>query len=76
MPNELVSKIKDDIRLMDNRPSQSNQNSNWVNFRGAWVTNMVLLFSLRVFFSVVPGISTELSLTLTNIHNMKIDYKQ
>jgi len=60
---EIISKTKP----ADPYPSQVNQNSNWVNFRGAWITNFILLAFLRAFMSVIPGISTEIAWTLTNI---------
>lgn len=61
---EIISKT---AKPLSPHPTQLNPNSNWVNFRGAWVTNMVLLVFLRMFFTIIPGISTEIAWTLTNV---------
>lgn len=42
-------------------------NINWVNFRGTWTTNVLLVVALKVAMSIVPGVSRELSWSLTNI---------
>ncbi|KAI9009124.1 ORMDL family [Hyaloraphidium curvatum] len=39
----------------------------WLNEKGSWITNLIALICLKVVFSVIPGITTELSWTLTNV---------
>ncbi|KAI9189158.1 sphingolipid homeostasis protein orm1 [Blastocladiella emersonii ATCC 22665] len=47
--------------------AQANFNSDWVNYKGAWATNVFIILALRVLFGIVPAISSELAWTLTNI---------
>ncbi|KAL1920514.1 uncharacterized protein VTP21DRAFT_891 [Calcarisporiella thermophila] len=43
----------------------------WVNYKGAWVTTIILIICLKAFFGIIPGISPEASWTLTNLaYNM------
>ncbi|KAJ3185844.1 hypothetical protein HDU85_001213 [Gaertneriomyces sp. JEL0708] len=44
-----------------------NPNSHWVNLRGSWTTNLVILLLIRCTMAIVPGISSEASWTLTNL---------
>ncbi|KAI9218563.1 ORMDL family-domain-containing protein [Blastocladiella britannica] len=46
---------------------QGNPNSNWVNYKGAWLTTIIIIVLARALFGVVPGISSELAWTLTNL---------
>ncbi len=46
---------------------QANPNADWVNFRGTWFTMVVMAVALKVLFSSVPSMSTEMSWTLTNL---------
>ncbi|ORX88352.1 putative unfolded protein response protein Orm1 [Basidiobolus meristosporus CBS 931.73] len=46
---------------------QTNLNSSWVNYKGIWVFNIILIVALKVLFGVFPGISKEASWTLTNL---------
>jgi len=34
---------------------------------GAWMTNIILIFFLKFIFGIVPGITPELSWTLTTL---------
>ncbi|KAG0086626.1 hypothetical protein BGZ92_008005 [Podila epicladia] len=47
-----------------------------INNLGAWMTNFILIFFIKFFFGIIPGISPELSWTLTtltyNIFNFRI----
>ncbi|KAJ3015533.1 hypothetical protein HKX48_004558 [Thoreauomyces humboldtii] len=52
---------------MDNSVSQTNPNSTWVNLRGSWLTNLLVMVVIRLGMAIVPGISTEASWTLTNL---------
>lgn len=47
-------------------PSAPNPNANWQNKKGTWLTNLVIIWTIRLMFAVIPGISKELSWTLTN----------
>lgn len=44
-----------------------NPNSNWLHTRGSWIVLLVVLFFIRLGLAIIPGISTELSWTLTNL---------
>lgn len=46
---------------------QGNPNVDWLNFRGTWLTNVLIVVVLRVLFAAVPGISNEAAWTLTNL---------
>lgn len=39
-------------------------------FIGAWTIHIVLIFALKILFDIIPGVSQELSWTLTNISYM------
>ena len=47
-------------------PSAPNPNANWQNKKGTWLTNLVIIWTIRLMFAVIPGISKEMSWTLTN----------
>lgn len=34
---------------------------------GAWMTNFILIFFIKFFFGIIPGITPELSWTLTTL---------
>jgi hypothetical protein len=42
-------------------------NVSWVNFRGTWTTNVLLIVALKATLSILPGVSRELSWSLTNL---------
>lgn len=45
----------------------TNPNSSWLSLRGTWLTNVLIVVVLKIAFSLVPGITTEVSWTLTNL---------
>ena len=47
--------------------SLSNPHADWLNFRGTWMTNVLLTVALGVLFSCVPGMTREMIWTLTNL---------
>ncbi|KAG0006922.1 hypothetical protein BGZ65_001762 [Modicella reniformis] len=56
----------DYIQILDQH-AQTNLNSSWVNDKGAWMTNVIIIFFIKFFFGIIPGISQELSWTLTTL---------
>lgn len=44
-----------------------NPNSSWVNLRGTWLSNVLIVVVLKVAFSILPGVTPEISWTLTNL---------
>lgn len=44
-----------------------NPNSTWLSLRGTWLTNVLIAMVLKVAFSILPGVSPEISWTLTNL---------
>lgn len=44
-----------------------NPNADWLNFRGTWVTNVLLTVALGIMFGCVPGMTREMVWTLTNL---------
>jgi hypothetical protein len=54
---------------MINTSSQPNTNPNtsWLSLRGTWLTNVLIVVVLKVAFSLVPGMTPEVSWTLTNL---------
>ena len=44
-----------------------NPNSSWFNLRGAWLTNVLIVVVMKISFSILPGVSPEISWTLTNL---------
>lgn len=44
-----------------------NPNSSWLSLRGTWLTNVLIAMVLKVAFSILPGVSAEISWTLTNL---------
>jgi hypothetical protein len=45
----------------------NNPNADWLNFRGTWVTNVLIAVALKGLFACVPGMTNELAWTLTNL---------
>ncbi len=44
-----------------------NPNSSWANLRGTWISNVLIVVVLKVAFSILPGVTPEISWTLTNL---------
>ena len=51
----------------DKNMSMNNPNADWLNLRGTWVTNVLLVVVLKVLFTCVPRMTPEMSWTLTNL---------
>ena len=45
----------------------TNPNTNWLNLRGTWLTNVLLVVAFRAVFALIPGVSREVCWTLTNV---------
>lgn len=71
MINDVIARVK----RMNPHPSQVNMNSNWVNSRGAWVTNLVIIAALRYVFGIIPMISVETAWTLTNVTYLVVSFR-
>ncbi|KAF9561279.1 hypothetical protein EC968_005798 [Mortierella alpina] len=63
----LASMYKTDYVQTLDQHSQANLNSSWVNAKGAWMTNVILICFIKIFFGIIPGISQELAWTLTTL---------
>ncbi|KAF9361850.1 hypothetical protein BGX26_011074 [Mortierella sp. AD094] len=63
----LASMYKTDYVQILDQHSQANLNSSWVNDKGAWMTNVVIILFIKLFFGIIPGMSQELSWTLTTL---------
>ncbi|CAA17924.1 ORMDL family protein [Schizosaccharomyces pombe] len=69
--SSLVTKVpKPTIDDRLDQGSATNYNSNWVNYKGAWVIHIVLIAALRLIFHAIPSVSRELAWTLTNLTYM------
>lgn len=44
-----------------------NMNATWVDQRGAWIIHIVIIVLLKLFYNLLPGVTTEWSWTLTNM---------
>ena len=44
-----------------------NPNSSWLSLRGTWLTNVLIAMVLKVAFTILPGVTPEISWTLTNL---------
>ncbi|KAG0290234.1 hypothetical protein BGZ98_003546, partial [Dissophora globulifera] len=64
---KLASVYKTDYVQSLDQHSQTNLNSSWVNFKGAWMTNLILIAFLKFAFNIIPGITPEVSWTLTTL---------
>ncbi|KAJ2769015.1 sphingolipid homeostasis protein orm1 [Coemansia nantahalensis] len=51
-----------------------NPNSHWVNLKGSWTTNIVVIVALRLMFGTIPWTTPELSWTLTNLSYCLFQY--
>ncbi|ORX57223.1 ORMDL-domain-containing protein [Piromyces finnis] len=47
--------------------TDANPNSGWINHKGMWITNIIIIVILKTAFTIIPGISPEISWTLTNV---------
>ncbi|KAI3647915.1 hypothetical protein MP228_008136 [Amoeboaphelidium protococcarum] len=63
MISDLIAKTKGSSSY----PSMINPNSTWVNSKGAWTMNALVILILRIAFGIIPSVSTEIAWTLTNI---------
>ncbi|KAF9364383.1 hypothetical protein BGX34_001697 [Mortierella sp. NVP85] len=63
----LASVYKLDYIQVCDQHAQTNLNSSWVNDKGAWMTNVIIIFLIKFFFGIIPGVSQELSWTLTTL---------
>ncbi|KAL5594450.1 uncharacterized protein BROUX77_007797 [Berkeleyomyces rouxiae] len=66
-PPETLEQISDQAVL-------PNLNANWVNAKGAWTIHFVLIACTKLFFNILPGMTSEVSWTLTNITYMLSSY--
>ena len=55
------------IEEQSDQASLPNLNATWVNSKGAWIIHIVIIALLKVCYDLFPGLSQELSWTLTNI---------
>lgn len=46
--------------------TEPNLNANWVGSKGAWVIHIVIIIFLKIFYNLVPGVTNEISWSLTN----------
>ncbi|OLY81067.1 hypothetical protein AYI68_g4827 [Smittium mucronatum] len=51
-----------------------NMNSNWLNLRGSWITNVLIIFFFRFIFGVIPFFTTITAWTLTNLSYCLFQY--
>lgn len=47
--------------------AQTNPNASWLTLRGTWLTNVLIVVVLKLTFSLVPGMTSNVSWTLTNL---------
>ncbi|KAF5101585.1 hypothetical protein D0Z03_000570 [Geotrichum reessii] len=55
------------IEEQSDQASLPNLNATWVNSKGAWIIHIVIIALLKVCYNLFPGLSQELSWTLTNV---------
>jgi len=55
------------LEQISDQSAQGNLNSQWVNAKGAWTIHPVLILALKIFFDIIPGMTQEISWTLTNV---------
>lgn len=55
------------VEERSDQSSLPNLNASWVNNKGAWTIHIVIIALLKIIYDLVPGVSQELSWTLTNI---------
>jgi hypothetical protein len=58
------------LEQLSDQAALPNLNANWVNAKGAWIIHFVLIAALKIIYDIVPGVSQEMSWTLTNISYM------
>ncbi|GAM82665.1 hypothetical protein ANO11243_006470 [Dothideomycetidae sp. 11243] len=66
----VYSEPLESLEHINDQAVNPNLNSQWVNSKGAWVIHFVLIVLLKILFDIVPGISPQMSWTLTNITYM------
>lgn len=60
------------INTTTNAPE--NLNTSWINLRGTWITKILLVCTLKLAYSMVPGMTAEVSWTLTNLTYNIVSY--
>jgi len=69
-----VEEIKETIDDALDQGAYANKNSEWVNSKGAWVIHIVLILGGKLLFDLVPGVTQDVSWTLTNIAYMALTF--
>lgn len=55
------------IEEQSDQASLPNINASWVSVKGAWAVHIVIILLLLLFYDLIPGVSQEMTWTLTNI---------
>ncbi|KAK7973050.1 hypothetical protein PG988_007184 [Apiospora saccharicola] len=67
---QIYQEPQEPIEQLSDQSALPNLNAQWVNAKGAWTIHFVLIFALKIFYDILPGVSQETSWTLTNISYM------
>ena len=62
------------IEEQSDQSALPNHNTSWVNYKGAWVIHFVLIAVAKITFDLIPGMTQDLSWTLTNLSYMAGSY--
>ncbi|KAG8900907.1 hypothetical protein FRB99_005676 [Tulasnella sp. 403] len=69
-----VEEIKETVDDLLDQSAYTNYNQEWVNRKGAWLIHIILIFGGKLLFDLIPGVTQDISWTLTNISYMALSF--
>jgi len=69
-----VEEIQESLDDVLDQTVYPNVNQEWVNGKGAWGIHVVLIVIGKLLFDCIPGVSKDISWTLTNISYMALSF--
>jgi len=69
-----VEEIKESLDDVLDQSVYPNVNQEWVNRKGAWLIHPILILGGKLTFDLIPGITQDISWTLTNIAYMALSF--
>jgi len=69
-----VEELKETIDEVLDQEVYTNRNAEWVNSKGAWLMHIVLILGGKLLFDLIPGVTQDLSWTLTNTAYMALTF--
>ncbi|KAG8947298.1 hypothetical protein FRC04_010874 [Tulasnella sp. 424] len=69
-----VEEIRESVDDVLDQSMYANVNQEWVNRKGAWLIHIVLILGGKLLFDLIPGVTQNISWTMTNIAYMLLSF--